>query len=685
ALGVVLLSTEFMAVENIGVLNRVEQVLADLRASKDLPKGLQLGVTGSAAVGGDMISSAEESIQNTEVITILLVVAILLVVYRAPVLVIIPLATLIISVLVACDLVALLTQVQKIQGWEWFDFKVFKTSKIFIITILFGSGTDFCLFLIARYREELARGLKRKVALSAALANVGDAITASAATTICGLTMLFFADFGKYRNSGPAIALCLFVALIACLTLAPALLRAFGRIVFWPSGTRRRESVVEPDGVEALHGVIPASTSVGRFWAWVSRGVIARPGFILIGSVALLTPLAYQGWYTRVSYNLLAELEPGRPSVLGTDLLTQHFQPGETGPVIILAHKPGAEFDSKAGDQHIARLTKLLYDIPGVENVRSIAEPLGDVPGLANPFSPAGRLKLAAKRHRQTRSTYLSQVPQLAGDVTRFDVILDVDPFSTAAMSILDKIEDTVTNLSDDKDSPWYGVEFDFLGTTAATRDLKAVTQSDHTLIEQLVVIAVLAILMVLLRRPVICLYLVVSVLFSYLVTLGVTELAFSWWYPGFPGLDWKVPLFLFVILVAVGEDYNIYLVTRMLEEQERHGLMEGLRRAVEHTGGIITSCGVIMAGTFISMMAGTLRGMLELGFALTLGVMLDTIVVRPILVPAFLAIMYRVQQRWQRPSAAALAGADLAATPSVTGAVLPHAPPRRKDRSLTR
>ena len=637
------LEHEFIAINSAWALGQSRKAITEIianaekRATNPLPPGLNLGITGSAAVGGDTLKASDESIQRIHVFTGVLVVIILLVVYRAPVVVFVPLLTIGVSVSIAKDLVALLTQLHSVPGFQWFSFEIFKTSEIFIFVILFGSGTDFCLFLISRYREEMEHGLDKKEALVESLGQVGEALTGSAFTTICGLGMMYFADFGKFTYSGPAIALCLFIALVACLTFAPALIRGCGPLVFWPFGVKIRPKTT--DDAPPID-----NTMMGRFWAWSIDRVIARPGLILLAALILMTPFALEGWNVRISYNLLADLPSDRTSVQGTKLLKEHFAAGETGPITMLVKQDGAHFSSDEGRDRITELTKELYQLSTKEitAVRSLTYPLGDPPKKRSARELF--VKSTVEHHGAAESKYVSKSGPRADQVTRFDVIQVYDPFSPEAEQVLEKVRGLMDNKISDPQSPWYNATFDFIGTTAGTRDLKAVITSDEWLIQRLVVLAVFGVVLAIVRRPLICVYLILTVVFSYLATIGLTELAFAWAYGSeFTGLDWKVPIFLFVILVAVGEDYNIFLATRVFEEERRWGRIEGLRAAVTKTGGIITSCGIIMAGTFVSLMSGSLVAMLALGFALTLGVILDTFIVRPVLVPAFLAWLYQM------------------------------------------
>jgi RND superfamily putative drug exporter len=203
----------------------------------------------------------------------------------------------------------------------------------------------------------------------------------------------------------------------------------------------------------------------------------------------------------------------------------------------------------------------------------------------------------------------------------------------------LNRIEQTIRTLIPDdarEDTQLYA-----LGTTASVRDLAAVMGRDRLRIEVLVLVSVFVILVVLLRRIVVPLYLLLSVLFSYYATLGVSFIVFWLLDPaGFSGIDWKVAVFLFTILIAVGEDYNILLMTRVDEEERKFGPVRGVTEALSRTGPVISSCGIIMAGTFASLLGGSLSEMKQLGFALAFGVLLDTFVVRPVLVPAFLILL---------------------------------------------
>src|SRR5208337_2198360 len=612
----------------------VDRILEYLQASPPLPPGLRRVVTGSAVVGHDMNTAANQSIESTTRTTVLLVVVILLIVYRSPLLAMIPLLTIALSVVASLKGIALLTEVPGI------TFQVINITRVFVVVVLFGAGTDYCLFLIARYREELRRGRSRADALREAIIQVGAALIASAGTVIVGLGMLYFSEFAKIQYTGPAIALSLTMALVAALTLAPVLLSWLRGAIFWPFKPPHHEKGADPEA-ESLEQI-----PMTGFWIRVADLVVKYPITILTFCLAGLIPLAIIGAQTKASYSQLADLDPDRHSVIGASVIRHYFAVGELSPTVALVDNPRIDFRSPAGREAVQEMSRRLMSIPVVADVRSLSQPLGKPPV---PDKDKTILQLA-ERLGQIDSRYVSTNPLNKADlnhITRFDIVFRSDPFSPSSLESLEDVRQVLTTATH-PGGPLHGsAEPGLAGATSAVNDLKNVTTSDQQRMYILVTLGVYAILVALLRRPGICLYLILTVVLGYLASLGVTELVFRSLHHGaepWGGLDWTVGFFLFVILVAVGEDYNILLMARVIEEERKYGVVEGTRRAVAQTGGIISSCGLIMAGTFGSMLTGTLTSLRELGFALGLGILLDTFLVRPVLVPAFVVVMDRVR-----------------------------------------
>lgn len=652
--------TEFMAAGNIVALERVEKELFAARlASSDFTQrkgksNSKLIISGSAAVGADMLRSSARSIRNTDWLTAALVLLILAIVYRSPMMVAIPMAVIYLSLQVSTSLLAMAAATAAEPNWPYWDFKVFTTTRIFIVVLLYGAGTDACLFLISRFREECGKGSDSLIAVRKSVSGVGGALLSSAVTTILGIGMLFFAEFGKYQYTGPAIAFCLSIATLACVSLAPALLAVLGPVVFWPWAPLQQRRIEI--------AVAQRRKRASFFGKRVSEWVVRRPALVIGIFLAILAAPALQGWVAvgRVNYDVLQSLGKDLPSRQGTDTLRSLFEPGEAGPIILLVSKSGLEVDDQATRNAIAGFHKAVYSHQ-VASVRGLLDPLGESgPDLKESLSNMKGLKAKiARASRVTRDVFMGN---RAGEVVlKWEVVPQQSPFSREGRAILETVERQAKAFLANPSTQLYGARLDIGGTTAALRDLENVTQRDYRLLQWLVTFTVLGSLVVALRRPFVSLYIVSTVLLGFFVTMGLTYWTFAITNldTGYL-LDWRVPLFLFVILVAVGSDYSVYLAARVFEEQATHGPFTGLRRAIEHTGGVISSCGVIMAGTFISMTSGVWasifptswsiprelfgspqdvqRGIVELGFALALGILLDTFVVRTILLPAFLA-----------------------------------------------
>ncbi|MGQ0635847.1 MAG: MMPL family transporter [Planctomycetaceae bacterium] len=673
------LKDEFLKWSNKKVIDRIEDLLKELPQETDpdqmVPLGLDLAMSGSATVGRDMLMANNESAKSTELWTTILVVFLLIAIYRAPVVSLIPLATVFVSVQIALALVILLTQI------PYWHYQIFFGMEVYITVVVYGTGVDYSLFLISRYREELDKGLSVRQALTATMANVGAAVTASALTVIFGIGMMVFAQFGKFREAGFGISLGLCVGLLAALTLTPALLRLAGRAAFWPYGRWER--------IQSRGGRVAGTTLLNRLvernvfqrlWEHVGAWLVRKPGTILAACVLLMLPCAVWGIvnYEYLSYGLLSELPATKKSVIGAKAVQEHFPAGYAGPLTILMTNEKIDFKSTTGKSLLESAIKRLEEPDerkrlGIADVRYLKRPLGF--NNAEKVSKLSEIVTRGAEKPRAADYYVTRVPELERHVTRADVVFETDPFDRQSIRQLNDVEraleqaiartadeaenairasaaeagDSSAELSQEDQlalaevNDFRATLLHFVGPTASIRDLKTVTDKDQIKIDLLVLASVFAILLLLLRKPGISLYLILSVFFSYFVTLGVTFAVFQWLDGDhFGGLDWKAPMFLFTILMAIGADYNIFLMTRIEEEQRRHGLVEGVRVALIRTGTIISSCGVIMAGTFVSLMFGSLVGLKQLGFALAFGVLLDTFVVRPLLVPAYLVMLYQ-------------------------------------------
>jgi RND superfamily putative drug exporter len=652
------LTTELLASENWPTIDRVQQLVDDLRQQGKVPGGLDITVTGSAVIGRDHTLAQLQSVRATEWLTVALVIVLLVLIYRAPLLALIPLVTVFLAVQVSLNFLAILAQAGYIT--------LFQGIQIYVIILAYGAGVDYCLFLTARYREELERGRSPRDAIPATIDSVGHTVAASAATVIAGIGMMMFASFGKFRQAGFAIPVSLLVVLIATLTFSPALLRLAGCWAFWPH--QLSEACMARQASRAERPSYWLFRDSGFDWIWhrVADWVVRRPGTIWLASVGVLLPFAVVAglFYHRLSYDLIGNLPATAPSVAGTRVLQEHFPAGIMGPVTVLLVDDHVDFSKEQGQKIVGRLTERLRaekDDLGLADVRSLTAPLGITQAARELRRTEGSDKASREAvHRAVLERYVTSLGARNSIGTRLDLILTQSPFAQWSMDDLDRIESVLRDalvaegLAD--------AQLHMVGTTASVRDLSVVMHGDRRRIELLVLASVLVVLIVLLRAVVVPLYLLLSVLFSYLVTLGVAFVLFFLLDPaGFTGIDWKVAIFLFTILIAVGEDYNIFLMTRVHEEQRRFGPVRGIAEALIRTGPIISSCGIIMAGTFASLLAGSLTEMKQLGFALPFGVLLDTFVVRPILLPTFLLLLDRFRSSPRRQAIEAETGEPVA------------------------
>ncbi len=600
---------------------------------KDETGGLEMKITGGAGFSADAIEVFEGINGTLLLAAVSLVIFLLIVIYRSPMFFIIPLIAVIFAETLSRSIGYGVSELGvTING---------QSSSIMSVLVL-GAGTDYALLLVARYREELHRTADKYEAMKTALESAGPAIFASALTVIAALLCLMLAKVNGTSGLGPIAAIGIACAALSMLTLLPALLTIFGRRAFWPfvphtpetapraealtEGARRR--VVEGSGFFAFVQVVIASLIVlvllplvllnwvlrilsGRrfpslivgpldravftpyevrrhrlektkdethgVWARLGRRVAASPRRVMTGAIVLL--LVFCGGFAFFSTDLTSEdsYRTEVESVEGQHLLDRSFPSGATAPTDVIVPQSG-------------KVAAVKQAVEGVDGVEAVSEPVASgAPG------------------------------------TLIQATLTPNPYSTEAFELISPIRDAAHKADPDA---LIG------GPSAIETDVRDAAGWDSTVIPPIILLVVFLILMVLLRAVAAPLVLIGTVILSFLAALGVGYFFFDVVF-GFPGSDPSLPLFAFVFLVALGVDYNIFLVARAREETEKHGSEQGMLRALAVTGGVITSAGIVLAGTFSVLAVLPLTFLTELGFVVAFGVLLDTFLVRSVLVPA--------------------------------------------------
>ena len=603
----------------------ITTAVSDLRAAiatTGAPSGLAMHLTGALAQSADEQNQSNHIQTLTEVLSILFIVVLLLITFRALLAPVIALFPSIVALFVAGPVVALSTHI---------GVQVSDLTPILLTVLMLGAGTDYGLFLIFRLREELRRGRTVHDGVAVALCKVGESITFSGFTVMAALAAVVVSAFGLYQGLGPALAVGIAVALAANLTLLPALLAVFGGATFWP-----RTPVPGP----VRHGA----------WGRIAARVVARPiatliiGIVIFGGLSL-TMLAY------APTGFGDQSAPGNSdSARGQALLIANYPSAESNPTSVLFRLPSSIWAEPS------LLTRIQNELEATGAFRQVEGPLdfnghsvtptalaaahdelsAQGPASDLPLEPPPGATISALVYDAYRSTAQTISPD--GRTLQYETELTAGRgFAPAAAAAIPSVRAAVAGVGRSVGAEDSGVN----GYAASAADVGSISSSDLMHIVPIVLLVLALLLAIVLRSLVAPLYLVASVGLSYLASLGFCVLVFQV-IRGQNGINFVLPFFMFIFILALGQDYNILVMTRIREEAQCAPLRVAVRRAVEATGTTVTSAGLILAGTFGVLTATGDTQVQEIGLGLAAGILLDTFFVRTLLVPSVVVLLGR-------------------------------------------
>ncbi|MBO1269242.1 MMPL family transporter [Arthrobacter cavernae] len=586
--------------KSVKISETVKNIRAELKDSGT--DGISAYVTGPAGLSAD-ISGAFRGLDGLLLIVALAVVLVILViVYRSPLLPLIVLGTSVIALTAAISTVVALAKVDilLLSG---------QTQGILMILVI-GAATDYSLLYVSRYREELRLGESKWDATVAALRGSFEPIAASAGTVVAGLLCLLLSDLNSNKALGPVAAIGIVFAFLASLTLLPALMLWAGRVAYWPVRPKfDSERVPGADGslrAEAGPTAGPAAEPAKGVWPKVAGLVSRKPRVVWVVSLAVLLAAGAGMLQLKADGVPTSDFVIGHSDARdGQTVLGRHFPAGSGAPAVVIAPE--------------GKMTDVVRELTGNDGVESVTVMAKSAPGGTAPVTADG---IMAGRPGTT-----APVAAVVDGKVMLQATLKDAPESPEA-------EATVKELRGNFADKGWGSDVLIGGTTAVAIDTNETTIHDRNLIIPVVLVVILLILMLLLRSVLAPVLLVGTVVVSFFAALGVSALVFNKVF-NFPGADASVPLFGFVFLVALGIDYNIFLMTRVREESLKLGTRPGILRGLTATGGVITSAGIVLAATFAALGVLPVLFLAQISFIVAFGVLLDTFLVRTLLVPA--------------------------------------------------
>ena len=603
-----------------GVVNAIRSTFATV----DAPSGLQIHLTGQFPTQVDAVAASGSSQNRTQELSLLFILVLLLLAFRA---VLAPILTLVPAGFVLALSGPVIAESTKI------GVPVSSITQLLLVVLILGAGTDYGVFLVFRVREELRRGLTPHEAVIHSVSRVGESITFSALTVIAALVSLVLAEFAFYQSLGPALAIGIALMLLAGLTLLPALLAIFGRAVFWPTGA--------------------AAMAEHHRGLWDRIGVIAtrRPGLTLTAGVVLFVGLGATLLTTGVAgFGDASSAAKGTDSAAGSDLIAAHFPSSTTSRSAVLLKFPTSVWDDPsvlgsaqsglAGLPEFSRLVGPLNPngIPlTTDQLTQLHTELG--PARALPPLPA-TAAVPVQLYDAYRAT--GQLISPDGHTIQFSVeFAGGDVSKPATLDAVPAMRADVGRVAGSVGASAYGV----YGQVAFAADISHISGTDLGRIIPIVALLIALLLAIVLRSLVAPLYLVASIVLSYLAALGLVGIVFVH-LGGQDGINFILPFLMFVFLMALGSDYNILIMSRIREEAHELPLRDAVARAIGRTGSTITTAGVILAGTFavLAVAGGSAGGgqIQQIGYGVAAGVLLDTFILRSLLVPSLVVLLGR-------------------------------------------